>query len=116
MKINEEKVLLLQKDKQDQSIFRLIPEEHWQEIGFEKTSVLLKKLKKVKDKYLYMVSIPIAPRMYIEAGTIEIPIEKDEEFLSIFSIVSEEEINKIEDILFFKALKGILGNSNSEIK
>ena len=107
MKINEEKVFLLEKDNQDKSIFRFFPEDHWKEIKFDATSVLLKKLKKIKDKYLYSISVPIAPNMYVEAGTIEIPVEKDEEFLSIFSLASQEEINKIENILFVKALNGI---------
>jgi len=101
MKIKENKLLLLSKDRQNDSIFRLLPDSYWEEIEFDATPVLLKKLKKIKDKYLYSISVPALPGMYMEAGEIEIPIEKEEEFLKIFED-DIEEIKKIEEILGFK--------------
>jgi hypothetical protein len=100
------KLLLLHKDRQENSNFEIIPNWYWKEIEFDATPVLIEKVKKIKENYLYLINIPLAPGLYTKLGEIEIPIDKEEEFLKIF-IDNKEKIKKIEQILFFKSINKI---------
>jgi len=103
------KLLLLQKDWQEESIFRIISDEIWKEIEFDAIPILLERIKTAKDKYIYSISIPLAPGLYSKIGEIDIPIELNEEFLKIFQD-DVEKIKQIEQILFIKSMRKIENN------
>ena len=100
------KLLLLQKDWQEDSNFRIISDEFWKEIEFDAIPILLERIKTTKDKYIYSISIPSMPGCYIKFGEINIPIELNEEFLDIFQD-DIENIQKIEQILYIKSMRRI---------
>jgi hypothetical protein len=106
MKNNEKfkKLLLLKKDNQEDSIFRIIDDEYWEEIEFDAIPILLEKIKTIKNKYIYSISIPVMPGMYVKMGEIQIPIELDKDFLKIFED-NIEKIRQIEQILHLKSMR-----------
>jgi len=100
------KLLLLQKDWQEDSNFRIISDEFWKEIEFNAIPIFLERIKTTKDKYIYSISIPLAPGHYSKFGEINIPIELNEEFLDIFQD-DIDKIQKIEQILYIKSMRRI---------
>lgn len=100
------KLLLLQKDWQDESNFKIIEDSIWEEIQFDAIPILLEKIEETKDKYTYSVSIPLlsTPYTYIRHGIIEIPIHLNEKFLKIFQ-EDLEQIHQIEQILHLKYIQ-----------
>ena len=102
------KLLLLQKDWQDESSFKIIEDSIWEEIQFDAIPILLEKIEETKDKYIYNVSIPLlsTPNTYIKYGIIEIPIHLNEKFLKIFQ-EDLEQIQQIEQILHLKYIQKI---------
>ncbi len=98
------KLLLLKKDNQEDSIFRIIDDKYWEEIEFDATPILLEKIKTTKDKYIYSISLPVMPGMYAKIGEIQIPIELDKNFLKIFED-DIEKIKQIEQILHLKSMR-----------
>jgi hypothetical protein len=97
-------IFLLYKDIEEDSIFKIFPEEYWEEIELDVTPVLVEKLKKIKNKYKYVISIPVSPGRYAKRGEIEIPIELNDKFFEIFEKANNDKIKKIEEILFVKSI------------